>query len=150
MNGSCFQPVKSGHQWAGGKASTALELWKGLGQTHRVATLHCGLCCLFLAESKPLGTSKRWERRSNGNTVEKPLPVSGICCNLCSCLIFTVNLVLRVTSLFLTSGSRWLTTKGQVVKLDQGPLSLHLGGFSVSGSTSLGEVTARPPDYHTF
>lgn len=120
MNGSCFQPVKSGYQWAGGKASTALELWKGLRQTHKVATLHCGLCCLFLGESKPLGTSKRREGRSNGNTVEKPLPVSGICCSLCSCLIFTVNLVLRVTSLFLTSGSRWLTTKGQVVNLDQG------------------------------
>lgn len=151
MNGSSLQPVKSEHQWAGGKTSAALVLWKGLGQTYKVVTLQCGLCCLFLAESKPLGTSKTREGRSDGNKVKKPLPVSGICCtHPCSCLIFTVNLVLRVTSLFLTSGSRLLTTKGQVVKLDQGPLSLHLGGFSVSGSTSLGEVTARPPGYHTF
>lgn len=66
MNGSSLQPVKSGHQWAGGKTSAALELWKGLGQTHKVGTFHCGPCCLFLAESKPLGTSKRQERRSNG------------------------------------------------------------------------------------
>lgn len=34
--------------------------------------------------------------------------------------------------------------KDQEVKLDQGPLSLHLGGFSISGSTSLCEVTEHP------
>lgn len=71
---------------------------------------------------------KRWE----GGRDENMVGVRHLLHTQCSCLVFTMNLWHRVTSLLLISGSRWLTMKGHGVKLNQG-----LSPFILAASLSL-------------